>query len=280
MQSLNLVEYARISTHFQNQTSIEDQIKRMALWAEAFTHTITHQFSDISSGSNRARIGFNGALNCVLTCFCHDCKAPSTFESHATFEFICANCAKTVSYGAQCYIFSGKDTKADGLIVSHLDRFARDMKHTIDIMEQFGKAGKVLVIHELGLASSTDAGKMVLGVMASMAEFQRRQSAAKSKSVVQNLREAGKYACGGPKYGESAVYYWQSGKKVSEHRTVENVDETKAIRRIRTLYLRGNTFTQIADILNAEGYLTKYKKAFRHDSVSRVVDREGLRRQA
>lgn len=277
------VSYARISTNLQNQTSIKDQQRRINLWAQSFDDVIVAEFDDTASGANRNREGFNAALSLVLTCFCLTCGDKKyTVETVATFATTCAACGVSLNYNRPCRLLkaSGRHlepaNKTDGMIVSHVDRFARDVAHMAAIMRQFDDAGKVLRIHELGLDTSNHTGQMVVSFMSAVAQFSRAQTREKSISVCKWLKEQGLYAAGGPQYGKKAIFHWVSGKKVSEHRLVDDEKEMEAVRLIRRAYLRGKTGTQIARELNAAGFKTKHGFAFTPMQVIRVLQYEGL----
>lgn len=63
----------------------------------------------------------------------------------------------------------------DSLVVWKIDRLGRDMIALATLARELDTRGIRLVILTLGLDTATPAGRMVLGIMASLAEFERAQ---------------------------------------------------------------------------------------------------------
>ena len=61
----------------------------------------------------------------------------------------------------------------DTLVVWKLDRLGRDTLHILETVKALTERGITLVSTTDGIDSSTAAGRMVIGVLASMAEFER-----------------------------------------------------------------------------------------------------------
>lgn len=64
--------------------------------------------------------------------------------------------------------------QGDTIIIPKLDRLARSMLHLLQIIEQLNEKGvKFKSIHDSGIDTTTPSGKLFLGIMASIAEFER-----------------------------------------------------------------------------------------------------------
>lgn len=79
------------------------------------------------------------------------------------------------------------------LVVSKLDRLGRSVIDVLSVFERFKQCGAAIKVIDMGIDTSTPAGKMMLTVLAAFAEFERdmiRQrtkeglAAAKAKGVV------------------------------------------------------------------------------------------------
>ncbi|MFC9549826.1 recombinase family protein [Rhodococcus sp. NPDC056960] len=63
--------------------------------------------------------------------------------------------------------------EGDTVVVWKLDRLGRDTLHILETVKALTERGITLVSTSDGIDSSTAAGRMVIGVLASMAEFER-----------------------------------------------------------------------------------------------------------
>jgi DNA invertase Pin-like site-specific DNA recombinase len=70
--------------------------------------------------------------------------------------------------GLMAYVREG-----DAVVVWKLDRLGRDTLHILETVKALTERGITLVSTTDGIDSSTAAGRMVIGVLASMAEFER-----------------------------------------------------------------------------------------------------------
>ena len=63
--------------------------------------------------------------------------------------------------------------EGDTVVVWKLDRLGRNTLHILETVKELTERGVTLVSTTDGIDSSTAAGRMVIGVLASMAEFER-----------------------------------------------------------------------------------------------------------
>ncbi len=125
------------------------------------------------------------------------------------------------------------DGKADGLAVSKLDRLSRSVVDAGMLAEWFHDLDARLVMLDLAIDTGMPGGKMVLHVMAAMAEWEREVIAQRTKDGLAALRAKGKPT------GRPAV-----------------ADTPELAGRISLMRARGMTLQSIADKLNAEGVPT------------------------
>lgn len=74
--------------------------------------------------------------------------------------------------------------EVDGLIVAKLDRLARSVVHTGTIMEEMAETGKTLIALDLGVDTSTAAGRLVANVLASVAQWEREVIGERTKAAL------------------------------------------------------------------------------------------------
>ena len=86
--------------------------------------------------------------------------------------------------------------KGDKLVVTKLDRLARSVKHLGDLLETLEGKGAGLVILSMGgqqIDTTTATGKMMLNVMASVAQFEREMMLERQKEGIAKAKAEGKY---------------------------------------------------------------------------------------
>lgn len=86
--------------------------------------------------------------------------------------------------------------KGDKLVVTKLDRLARSVKHLGDLLDSLEAKGTGLVILSMGgqqVDTTTATGKMMLNVMASVAQFEREMMLERQKEGIAKAKAEGKY---------------------------------------------------------------------------------------
>lgn len=92
----------------------------------------------------------------------------------------------------------------DHIIMTKLDRGFRRAGDAAITMDRWGQGGIVFHILDLRLDSSTPTGRLVLGIMAYFAEFERSQISERTKAVMRHRKLAG-MPVGRPPYGFRCV---------------------------------------------------------------------------
>jgi len=82
--------------------------------------------------------------------------------------------------------------KIDTLLVWRFDRFARSLAHLVNSLEELRRLGVDFVSYQESVDTSTPQGRMVFGVMASLAEFERALIQERIKAGVRRAQTQGK----------------------------------------------------------------------------------------
>jgi len=120
------------------------------------------------------------------------------------------------------------DRKAEALVVAKLDRLTRSVHDFSGILSTAAREGWGVITLDLGVDTTTPAGKLVANVMAAVAEWERDMIALRTREGLQAAKAKG-VRIGRPQSQDPAV-----------------------VRRIRALRTRGHTYRAIADRLNAD----------------------------
>lgn len=81
--------------------------------------------------------------------------------------------------------------RADVLMVDALDRLGRNVRHILETVDTVESAGGNLFVVDLGIDTSTPAGRMCLTVLATLAEYLRRDNVRKVLAGIAFARKKG-----------------------------------------------------------------------------------------
>jgi DNA invertase Pin-like site-specific DNA recombinase len=128
--------------------------------------------------------------------------------------------------------------KGDTLIVWKLDRLGRNLKHLVDTAQNLAKRGigfKVLTGQGANIDTTTASGKLVFGIFAALAEFERELIRERTMAGLQAARARGRK--GGRKFGltKPQVRLAQAAMKNRDTKVSELCQELGGITRA-TLY--------------------------------------------
>jgi site-specific DNA recombinase len=154
--------------------------------------------------------------------------------------------------------------EADGIVALKLDRIARNTRDVLALVEDvLQPSNKALMLLDLNVDTSTPTGRMILTVMAAVAQLERDTISERTKSGRAAKAALGGYAYGSPKFGTRAV-----GGELEIH---EKEQETIAL--IRRHRRSGKSYREIAAYLNAQSIPSKRGGAWIHTSVKAILDR-------
>lgn len=85
-----------------------------------------------------------------------------------------------------------RQRKLDAVVVYRYDRFARSLRHLVNALEEFRSLGVEFVSLHEGVDTSTPNGRLVFGIFASIAEFERELIRERVKSGLAAARANGK----------------------------------------------------------------------------------------
>ena len=80
----------------------------------------------------------------------------------------------------------------DAVVVYRYDRFARSLRHLLNALEEFRSLGVDFISLHEGVDTSTPNGRLVFGIFASIAEFERELIRGRVRSGLASARAKGK----------------------------------------------------------------------------------------
>jgi len=220
---MKLVGYVRVSSKNQEEnTSLEDQKRRIRAYCEAFQHELIAIFEEVESGAAMdTRPKFNHAMEAVKS-------------------------------------------EADGIVAIKLDRIARNCKDVLTLVEDvLQPSNKALVLLDLNVDTSTPTGKMILTMMAAVAELEKAQINERCRNGKKAKAAIGGYVHGAPAFGMQA----------QDKALAVNESEQQVIEIVRRHRKSGKSYAQVAEYLNAQGIPTKRGSQWTGMQIKRVCDR-------
>ena len=153
----------------------------------------------------------------------------------------------------------------DVVIVTKLDRLARNLKDYIDVSAEFNENGVALVCLDLDVDGSTPDGQMILRNHANLAQWQAERIAQYSIETVQRHLNQGR-PIGPPSIGyrickgANDKSTFEPDPAFQEH--IEFIDQS---------YLRLKSVGKVVDLLHQKGYKTPDGKTYSKPQVSRIL---------
>lgn len=161
--------------------------------------------------------------------------------------------AKTLDRpGLQEALAKLKTKEAGGLLVLKLDRLTRSVRDLGELVEEYFQKFALISIQEQCDTSSA-AGRLVLNMLTSVAQWERETTSERTKAALQYKKSQG-VQLGAPRLQDEAV-----------------------IRRIVELRQAGRSLAQVAETLRAESFPTLKGGKWEKATVSKILKREGLR---
>ena len=165
--------------------------------------------------------------------------------------------------GMQRVLNMVKGREVDAVIVYKLDRLTRSVRDLGALLELFDKSNVSLVSVSESLDTGTAAGRLVLNVMGSVAQWEREAIAERTREALQAKRARGERT-GNIPYGYQLA---EDGTHLEQE-----PEEQRILRLIRRRRKDGLTLRAIADELNGRGIRTRKGGEWKHQYVANLLN--------
>ncbi|MCU7557961.1 recombinase family protein [Macrococcus capreoli] len=156
-----------------------------------------------------------------------------------------------------------KNGKFDVILIYRLNRLARNTKHMIDMVDFYNKYNVEVYSDTERFDTSTASGRLMLQILASMAEYDRNQILENMLTGLISRANSGYYN-GGQVLGYSQVPGNKRALLIAE-------DEAIIVKRIFKEYASGRGYRAIANALNKDGYRTKKDNPFDISAIKYIL---------
>lgn len=189
----------------------------------------------------------------VVTCRAHIVAAG--FAEAGVFVDEGVSGAKASRPGLDALMAAVRSGDIDVIVVAHLDRAGRSMRHLGELMGELDERGVALVSVAESFDSSSPSGRLQRNILASFAEFERQTIAERVTTGTEAALAAGQWP------GSYAPYGYATGPPGNRLRLVPS--EADTLRRIIDLFVEEELSTpKIAAALNAEGRRPRHGERF------------------
>lgn len=173
--------------------------------------------------------------------------------------------------GIQSVLKQIRGKKIDVLVVTKLDRLTRNVRDLLDLIDLTEKYDVALVsLHET-LDTKTAVGRMVIKIIASVAEMEREQVGERTRAAIQHKKSKGEKTGGKVPYGFDVIEQGARPDGTPIKVLVPNEQEQVLLQWMREAKESGKSFAQIADELNAAGHKTKEGSTWRRQYIHRIL---------
>lgn len=152
---------------------------------------------------------------------------------------------------------------AAGVAVWKLDRFSRNVRHFLSLLDSLTKRGKRLVSLDFPHKLNSAVGRLTATIMVAVGEHEIQLIKERTQAGRQAKAAAKGYAYGAPAYG----------KKALDNQLVIDAQESANIARARKLHREGRSYQDIADHFNRLKIPTKRKGKWSKSQVWRIINR-------
>jgi len=155
------------------------------------------------------------------------------------------------------------DCKAVGAVIVHkLDRLTRSVGDLADLLDTFDRRGVSLVSVSESLDTGTAAGRLVLNVMGSVAQWEREVIAERTREALASKKAKGQRV-GTVPFGYQLA---EDGSGLEPNKA-----EQRTLGAMKRLRAEGHSLRAIATKLNSKGHRTRRGSAWRHEYVANLL---------
>jgi DNA invertase Pin-like site-specific DNA recombinase len=154
--------------------------------------------------------------------------------------------------------------RAQGLVITKLDRLTRSVKDLGELLETHFSSKFDLLSVEDRFDTSTAAGRLALNMMASISQWEREVIGERTSAALQHKKAQGQHV------GSAGLGY-----QMIEGALQEDAEEQEVLERIAELKAEGMTLRAMAKQLTVEGYQPKRGERWHVSSLSRYCKKLG-----
>ncbi|KIO65357.1 hypothetical protein B4065_2655 [Caldibacillus thermoamylovorans] len=154
-----------------------------------------------------------------------------------------------------------EDERFDAVLVWKISRLSRNMLETLMLLDKFEKYNVKFISYSENFDTSSPIGRLVLQIMASIAEMERN-------TLAENVKLGMKQRALEGRWNGGVVFGYDTVKK----ELVINKKEAEVVQLIYHMYADGKGLRAISNYLNKAVYKTKRNRYFSINGVAQILD--------
>ncbi|WP_146553785.1 recombinase family protein [Rummeliibacillus sp. SL167] len=154
-----------------------------------------------------------------------------------------------------------ENERFDAVLVWKISRLSRNMLETLMLLDKFEKYNVKFISYSENFDTSSPIGRLVLQIMASIAEMERN-------TLAENVKLGMKQRALEGRWNGGVVFGYDTVKK----ELVINEKEAEVVQLIFHMYANGKGLRAISNHLNKAGYKTKRNRYFSINGVAQILD--------
>ncbi|MHA6250317.1 recombinase family protein [Oceanobacillus sp. CAU 1775] len=154
-----------------------------------------------------------------------------------------------------------ENERFDAVLVWKISRLSRNMLETLMMLDKFEKYNVKFISYSENFDTSSPIGRLVLQIMASIAEMERN-------TLAENVKLGMKQRALEGRWNGGVVFGYDTVKK----ELVINEKEAEVVQLIYHMYANGKGLRAISNHLNKAGYRTKRNRYFSINGVAQILD--------
>ncbi len=164
-----------------------------------------------------------------------------------------------------------RSKQVDKVIVYALSRLSRNTGEFLNALKIMDANGVEFCSVTEGISSAGATGKMLITVMAAMAQFESDQLSERITSVKKFCKSAGRTYTN-PTFGYDNVFDLTQDGKRRNGRMVPNEQEQEIIKKIFAMHAEDYSLRKICNILNHQAAFTKNGKPWQANGIKQVLE--------
>ena len=170
--------------------------------------------------------------------------------------------------------------EADGIVAISLDRLSRNVREFLRLVDESDKQQWRMVLLDQNLDSTSATGRMILAVLAAVAQLARDQISERTQSALAHVAREGRSRSRDLPYGWRSARGGARTVKGDKSPIVKHSGEQKTLRKMLKMDERGDGPQVIANALNKSGTRTRGGKLWIRQAVAGIIANYEARQEA